>query len=113
MKQPTEAALLDPDHMSTSNKTARLEQLKAALYEPGSTICAAQKFAGAEVRAKSMAAFGRMVDAHLLVTGVLGGMLLRTDGKRIEDGHSFHARTDSSAIHWTLQVLACTSDRKQ
>jgi hypothetical protein len=66
--------------------TMRLEQLKTALTPSATTLCRAQKFAGDHVRAKSKATFGRMLDAHLLVSGVLAAVLLRTNGKRTEDG---------------------------
>jgi hypothetical protein len=71
----------------------RLEELKAALIEPAATIYAAQKYAGDEVRTKTKAAFGRMVDAHLLVAGVLGGVLLRTNEKRVEYSADTHERS--------------------
>lgn len=70
----------------TPDETTRLEQLKAAFREPTLTLYGAQSFAGDQVRAKSKASFGGMVDAHLLVSGVLAGVLLRTNGKRTQDG---------------------------
>jgi hypothetical protein len=72
--------------MSAESKMTRLEELKAALTEPAATILAAQEYAGDEVSAKTKAAYGRMVDAHLLIRGVIGGMLIRTEGKRTEHG---------------------------
>jgi hypothetical protein len=72
--------------MSAPHQPTRLEQLKADLIGSASTLYAAQKVAGDQVRAQSKAAFGRMADAHLLVCGVLGAVLLRTNGKRTQDG---------------------------
>jgi hypothetical protein len=72
--------------MQVPNETTRLEQLKSALIGPASTLYAAQKVASDQVRAQTEAAFGHMVDAHLLVSGVLGGVLLRTNGKLTQDG---------------------------
>ena len=66
-----EAARMDDEAM-------RLEQLKAALLGSAATLYGAQKVASDHVRQKSKASFGRMVDAHLLVSGVLAGALLRT-----------------------------------
>lgn len=70
----------------TPDETTRLEQLKTALRGPALTLYGAQSFAGDQVRAKSKASFGRMIDAHLLVSGVLAAVLLRTNGKRTQDG---------------------------
>jgi hypothetical protein len=77
--------------MSTEGKT-RLEQLQVALIGLASTVYAAQKYAGDEVRTKTKAAYRRMVDAHILVSGVVGGMLLRTDGKPTEHGDAIQER---------------------
>jgi hypothetical protein len=66
--------------------TTRLEELKGILNGPAATLNAGQRFASDQVREKTKAAFGRLVDAHLLVSGVIAGVLLRTDGKRTEDG---------------------------
>jgi hypothetical protein len=64
----------------------KLERLKAAAFEPATTLYRAQNVASNHVREKSKLSFGRMVDAHLLVSGVLAGVLLRTNGKRTQDG---------------------------
>jgi hypothetical protein len=72
--------------MSAPQEPTRLEQLKADLIGSASTLYAAQKVASDQVRAQSKAALGRMVDAHLLVSGVLGGVLLRTNGKLTQEG---------------------------
>lgn len=76
----------DTEAIRTPDGTTRLEQLKAALLDPAATLYGAQRFAGDQVRAKTKTSFGRMMDAHQLVSGVLAGVLLRTDGKRTLDG---------------------------
>jgi len=78
--------------VNKATKISRLEYLKSVLTEPALTIRAAQDYAGNEVRAKTRDALGRMADAHLLIAGVIGGMLLRTDGKRTESGDAMHER---------------------
>src|SRR5712671_6852707 len=81
--------------MSSPNEQTRFEQLKAALIGPAATLYAAQNAASDQVRAQTKAAFGRVVDAHLLVIGVLGGVLLRTNGKLTQEG----------ALHQERRVL--------
>lgn len=76
----------------TPDGPTRLEQLKSALTEPADTISAAQKYAGERVREATSATLGQMKDAHRLVSGVLGGILLRTDGKRTPHGGGHHER---------------------
>lgn len=68
------------------DEAMRLEHLKATLLGNAATLYGAQKVASNHVREKSKASFGRMVDAHLLVSGVLAGALLRTNGKLTQDG---------------------------
>jgi len=70
----------------TTDGTTRLEELKGILISPAATLYAAQKIASDQVRAKTKAAFGQLVDAHLLVSGVLAGVLLRTNGKLTKNG---------------------------
>jgi hypothetical protein len=73
------------ESIRTPNGEPRLEQLKVILREPTATLHAAQKAASDQVRTRTKPGFGRLVDAHLLVCGVLGGVLLRTNGKRTQD----------------------------
>ncbi len=51
------------------------------LIESAATLYAAQKIYGDEVREQTKVAYRRLVDAHLLITGVLATGLLRTNGK--------------------------------
>lgn len=61
-----------------------IERHKQELIEQASTLYAVQKVYGDRARSKSMAAYGRLIDAHLLVTGVLAGGLLRINGTVVE-----------------------------
>jgi hypothetical protein len=56
---------------------------KRELIESAATLYAVQKIYGDKVREQSKAAYRRLVDAHLLITGVLATGLLRTHGKII------------------------------
>lgn len=87
-----ESAGKDTEARRTSDWTTRLEQLKAALLGPAATLYGAQKVAGDQILGKTKTALGRMVDAHMLISGVLGGVLLRTDGKRTENGLLYQER---------------------
>lgn len=51
------------------------------LSNPAATLFAVQRVYGDQVREQTMRAYGRLVDTHLLVTGVLGTALLRVNGK--------------------------------
>lgn len=64
-----------------SGRKYSIDDLKASLIEGAGTILAIHDVYGSEVRKKSLAAFGKMVHAHLLVTGVVGTVLMRTNGK--------------------------------
>ena len=77
------------------DRTTRLEELKSILIGPAATLYAAQKVASDQISEKTKAALGQLVDAHLLVSGVLGGVLLRTNGKYTEHG----------ALHQERRVL--------
>ncbi|MGY4497833.1 hypothetical protein ACVWYH_001760 [Bradyrhizobium sp. GM24.11] len=61
-----------------------IERHKQALIEPAATLYAVQKVYGDQAKAKAMVAFGRLIDAHMLVTGVLASGLLRINGAIVE-----------------------------
>lgn len=65
----------------TDGIEAAVEAHKRELIEPAATLYAVQKTYGDKVREQSRAAYGRMLDAHLLTTGVLAKGLLRTNGQ--------------------------------
>ena len=58
-----------------------VEARQRELIDAAATLYAAQTVCGSHVREKSKAAFRRLIDAHLLITGVLATGLLRIDGK--------------------------------
>ncbi len=66
-----------------SDVEAAIEVHKRELIQSAATLFAAQRVYGANVREQTMKAYGRLVDAHLLATGVLGAGLLRINGKII------------------------------
>jgi hypothetical protein len=76
----------------TPHETARLEELKRIFAGPAATLSEAQSYAGDRVRETTKNSFGRLIDAHLLISGVLAGVLLRTDGKRSEYGDDHQER---------------------
>lgn len=61
-----------------------IERHKQALIEPAATLYAVQQVYGDQAKAKAMVAFGRLIDAHMLVTGVLASGLLRINGAIVE-----------------------------
>jgi hypothetical protein len=65
----------------TDDIKAKVEILQRELIESATTLYAVQKVYGDKVREQSKAAYRRLVDAHLLITGVLATGLLRTNGK--------------------------------
>lgn len=60
---------------------AALEAHQRELIESAATLYAVQKEYGEKVREQSKAAYRRLLDAHLLITGVLAAALLRINGK--------------------------------
>ncbi|MBX9773832.1 MAG: hypothetical protein K2Y71_05415 [Xanthobacteraceae bacterium] len=57
-----------------------IEEHKQALIHPAAMLYGVQKMFGDQARAKAKQAYGKLIDAHLLVAGVLGAGLLRTNG---------------------------------
>jgi hypothetical protein len=68
------------------DETAPADDLLGLMAHPAATLLAAQKVYADQVREKTKAAYGKLRDAHWLVCGVLGGVLLRTNGKITEFG---------------------------
>jgi hypothetical protein len=65
----------------TDDFEAAVDVQQRELIESAATLYAAQKIYGDKVREQSRAAYRRLVDAHLLIAGVLATGLLRTNGK--------------------------------
>ncbi|MDH4993165.1 hypothetical protein QEZ48_20320 [Aquamicrobium lusatiense] len=70
----------------TLNEEA-IERHQEALIQPAATLYAVQKVFGEQAKAKSMAAYGRLIDAHMIVTGVLASGILRINGAVVEGDH--------------------------
>ncbi len=70
--------------MAKTLEEAAIERHKEALIEPAATLYAVQKVFGDQAKAKSMAAYGRLIDAHMLATGVLASSILRINGAVVE-----------------------------
>lgn len=68
----------------TDDIESRIKAYQQQLIEPAATLFAVQRIYGDQVRAQSMSAYGRLVDAHLLLTGTIGAALLRVNGKITE-----------------------------
>src|SRR5579859_3242583 len=62
------------------NTESALDGFRRKLVEPAAILYAVQKLRGDEVRDKTKEAYGQLVDAHLLITGVLAAGLLRLNG---------------------------------
>lgn len=65
----------------TDDIEAAVEAHQREMIESAAALYAVQKIYGDKVREQSKAAYRRLVDAHLLITGVLATGLLRTNGK--------------------------------
>ena len=64
--------------VNADNDRESIEDYKQALIHPAAMLYGVQKMLGD--RAKAKQAYGQLIDAHLLVAGVLGAGLLRTNG---------------------------------
>jgi len=65
----------------TEDIEAAVEAHQSELIESAAALYAVQKIYGGKVREQSKAAYRRLVDAHLLIMGVLATGLLRSNGK--------------------------------
>lgn len=68
---------------------AEIESESSELIEAAATVFAVQRVHGEEIKEQAKQSYGRLVDAHLLIVGVLGAALLRVNGK-------FHFMTPTS-----------------
>jgi hypothetical protein len=59
----------------------QVEELKAELADAATTLLTVQYYHGHRIRAQSLRAFGKLVDAHIITVGVLGTALLRVNLK--------------------------------
>lgn len=85
-----------------------IERHKEALIEPAATLYAVQKVFGDQAKAKSMAAYGRLIDAHMLATGVLASGILRINGAVVEGDQTTFER---DALFAALRPVSAPSPR--
>lgn len=69
------------DDATEAELDAAVNDCRERLLEPFATILAIQKVSGDAVREETRAALGDLRDAHLLVVGIAGSFMLRTNGK--------------------------------
>lgn len=67
--------------MMTDGMETTVEDHRRELIESAATLYSAQKVYGENVREQSKVAYRGLLDAHLLITGVLAAGLLRINGK--------------------------------
>jgi hypothetical protein len=89
----------------TLNEEA-IERHKQALIEPAATLYAVQKVYGDQAKAKSMAAYGRLLDAHMLATGVLASGLLRINGA-VTEGDQISFERDALFAAFVIGLEPC------
>jgi len=65
----------------TGDIEAAVAAARRELIEPRATLFAIQRSSGKNVRDQTLRAYGRLVDAHILITGLLAAALLRINGK--------------------------------
>lgn len=68
----------------------RFAACQETLLGPAAMLFAMQRVHAEAVREKTKQAYGRLVDAHMLVTGVLGAALLRVNAKITETDEAGH-----------------------
>lgn len=76
-----------------SDNEQDLRKFTAQFLKPASTLFAVQKVQGATVREETTRAYRKMVDAHLLITGVLAAAIERVGGKVVETSPAYEERT--------------------
>lgn len=69
------------DDATETGLDAEVMHWRERLLEPGATVLAVQKVYGEAVREETRAALGPLRDAHLLIIGIAGAFMLRTNGK--------------------------------
>lgn len=90
----------------TDDIEAAVDVHKRELIKSASTLYAVQKVYGDKVREQSRAAYRRLVDAHLLITGVLATGLLRINGK-ITPITDTSAERDALFASYVIGMEAC------
>ena len=71
----------------------RLANCAQQFLSPAATLSAIQRVHGAHVREQTMRAYGRLSEAHMLLSGVLASAILKVDGKIVEASQAGQERT--------------------
>lgn len=71
----------------------RLNVCMQAFSEPATTLFAIQKVYGGDMSKQTVQAYGRLVDAHLLLIGVIAAALMRVNGKIKETNQKSEERS--------------------
>lgn len=90
----------------TDDIESAVEVHKRELIESAATLYAVQKVYGDKVREQSKAAYRRLVNAHLLITGVLATGLLRINGKIVRITDKSEER-DALFASYVIGIEAC------
>ena len=85
-----------------------IEDHKQALIGPAAMLYGVQKMFGDQARTKAKQAYGQLIDAHLLVAGVLGAGLLRISGAVIPSTPTSEERNALFAA-FVIGLNACES----
>jgi hypothetical protein len=94
--------------MNTDGGRESIEDHKQALIGPAAMLYSLQTMFGDQARAKAKQAYGQLIDAHLLVAGVLGAGLLRITGAVIPSTPTSEERNALFAA-FVIGLQACES----
>jgi len=83
-----------------------IEAHQRELIESAATLYAVQKIHGDTVREQTKRAYGRLVDAHLLITGVLATGLFRINGK-ITPYNATNEERNSLFANYVIGMVVC------
>lgn len=90
------------------NSADRIEDYKRAMIQPAAMLYGIQKMFGDQARTRTKQAYGRLIDAHPLVAGVLGAGLLRINGVVTEITATSEPRNGLFAA-FVIGLKACES----
>jgi hypothetical protein len=88
------------------NFEATVAVARGELMEPWATLFAVQRCYGDKVREQTIEAYGRLLDARLLITGVLAAALLRIHGK-IVPIDSTHEERKALSASFVIGIEVC------
>ncbi len=85
---------------------ATVDSHQRELIESAATLYAVQKIHGDDVREQTKQAYGRLIDVHLLITGVLATGLLRINGKTTPYTAA-HEERSSLFANYVIGMVVC------